>query len=297
MSDEQITTLSRLEALVEDIESDINNARQSKSDIPPDNASNSSDISQNGRSASSKATDPRIADKVIDITRHPLGQRSWLPDAVLKNADSKFEGLSDEIWDRLTKELNQVRPMSDSSLASKTPDSKDSFPSPEKSTAASQNVSDIAQSDTASPESALSSSPAKSQIIETDADEGENQDSAHSEVHSSHEDRGAQKLDDIQKRIDSYWEKHTPKPNTAAHSLGAVLSLGFVMAAVLYSAYLIGQELVSRSGQSWLLPLCLIIGMAAGFYIGFTLLHPLIKKAPQEKNAAPSKGTAGDKKP
>ncbi|MDO5295916.1 MAG: AtpZ/AtpI family protein [bacterium] len=276
MSDEQITTLSRLEALIEDIESDIDNSSLAKSDISPDNASNSSGSPKNGGSANGKPTDTHLADKVIDITRHPLGKRSWLPDTVLKNADSKFEGLSDEIWDRLTKELDQVRPMSDGPMTSNTLSSElsseDSSVFSEKPDATSQNVSDIVESDTASPTPAPSEAP------------------------SAHEDRDAQKLDDIQKRIDSYWEKHTPKPNTAAHSLGAVLSLGFVMAAVLYSAYLIGQELVSRSGQSWLLPLCLIIGMAAGFYIGFTLLHPLIKKAPQEKKAAPSSDTAGDKK-
>ena len=78
-----------------------------------------------------------------------------------------------------------------------------------------------------------------------------------------------------------------------------MLSLGFIMAVVLYGAYLIGMELVRRSGQGWLLPLCLIIGMISGFYIGFNLLYPLIKQASKEqpKRAGGGRTEAGTAQP
>ena len=261
MSDEQTNTLARLEALVDEIESELAGGA---SDSPK---SDDADITDSPHSHV-RETDIK-SDNVIDIAQHPLGRRSWLPDAVLNDADSRFAGLTDEIWDKLTEELHQVKPVSDIQPAS------------DMTLSAEGTVSD-GTDNTGTP----SDLPAEhtSAAAETKCDL------------KMPADPDAQKLADIQQRIDRYWEKHTVKTGSMGKSLGVVLSLGFIMAAVLYGAYLIGMELVRRSGQGWLLPLCLIVGMAAGFYLGFTLLYPLIKHSAKEQPAAKAAQAAREKK-
>lgn len=256
MSDEQSNALVRLDKLVEEIESELADAESDISDSCLTDISDTTpdDVNQTDAVKTGKP----VSGKVIDIAEHPLGQRSWLPDAVLSQAEQKFTGLTDEIWERLTQELNQVKPTSDNAPQS-----------------------DINTSD---------------DIKETAAEEpsaGETQDSGSSDSQEAvknqppADDADAQKLQDIQERIDRYWDKHRPKSNETARSLGMALSLGFIMAAVLYGSYLTGTELVKRSGQGWLLPFCLIAGAAAGFYIGFMLLHPLVKDGKEKHRPAP----------
>lgn len=94
------------------------------------------------------------------------------------------------------------------------------------------------------------------------------------------------KLDEIQERIDKYWDKTTPKANSTTRYVSAVMSLGFVVVGVLYSAYILGGELVNRTGQGWWLIVCLILGMFVSFYVGFILLYPLARAGQIKKSGS-----------
>ncbi|MBQ7568120.1 hypothetical protein IJT17_04870 [bacterium] len=246
MSDKDLNAFARLEALVDDIENELGGADNTESSAeqpasaPKDGPS--SDIS---------------SDKIIDIVRHPRAASRILPDITLAEAESKYAGLTDEIWDRLAEQLSEIKPdFAPANPPSTAPDTSSDTPSD--------------MSETASDMSETNDTPGKTPELGP-------QDEELSALLAGSD----QKMESIQRRIDSYWEKHTHKPSNLGASLGFGLSFGFIMVAVLYCAYLLGTELIQRTGQNFWLPLCLILGMIAGFAIGFTLLAPLLRRKQQ----------------
>ncbi len=87
------------------------------------------------------------------------------------------------------------------------------------------------------------------------------------------------------------------KGNPTARALGAVLSVGFIMVAALYAAFHIGRELTERGGQTWIMPLSLILGMLAGFWVCFILLRPLVRQPfPEDNPKSEAESNSGDDK-
>ena len=280
-------SFDKLDAAVEAIEADVANNRipmpssdtmsEEGSDIATNQTSDialdlTSDIAPSPRSnfAKNKASDlDRMSDptidalsdsKIIDLSERLSQNR--MSEADLERAETILEGLSSDIWREISEELNQAKPSLQNLHQNASEGSVVTKPSTGDSGRNSKAKQPIFNADSLAP----GSEPEVPLAIRKQI-----------EAFEAERDASKAKLEEIQKGIDAYWIKYSPKPNPTARALGAVLSLGFVVVAVLYASYWLGTMLVNHTGQGWLLPCCLVVGMLSGFYMGFILLAPVIK--------------------
>lgn len=307
------TPFAKLDAAVDAIEADV---AQGKIPLTsPDSKSEStSDIrSDNMSDASPRWGTAPILDrdsKVIDLSEH-LNKKK-LTDAELDQAEAYLEGLSSEIWREINDDLSQVRPalhslhretdgqtdnkfdtMSDTTLETTSGassssqsdpkyDNRPNQPGDKEAVLDSIQKAILAEDEETEPTGSQSAASTGGQAPDN-ADDGEPEIELPLAVRQRFAELEAQKaasearLEEIKKDLDNYWVKYAPKPNPAARALGVVLSLGFVVVTVLYASYWLGTQIVARTGQGWAMPVCLIVGMLAGFYMGFILLAPIIK--------------------
>lgn len=84
--------------------------------------------------------------------------------------------------------------------------------------------------------------------------------------------------EELKARIDEF--KRGPKKDSSMRALGLVFSLGVTVIATLYGSYVIGSYLDRQNGSSMYLPIALLLGAAAGFWVGWLLLKPLLRDQP-----------------
>lgn len=236
-------SFDKLDAAVEAIEADI--AKSKASDL---------------NSKSDPTIDALSDSRIIDLSERLSQNR--MSEADLERAETILEGLSSDIWREISEELNQAKPSLQNLHQNASEGSIATKPAGEGNSRTDTSKQPIFNADSLAPGSEPEVPPAIRKQIE---------------AFEAERDASKAKLEEIQKGIDAYWIKYSPKPNPTARALGAVLSLGFVVVAVLYASYWLGTMLVNRTGQGWLLPFCLVVGMLSGFYMGFILLAPVIK--------------------
>lgn len=84
--------------------------------------------------------------------------------------------------------------------------------------------------------------------------------------------------EELKARIDEL--KRARKKDSGLGAIGIVMSLGVTFIATLYGSFVIGNHLVKETGSSVYLPVSLLLGSAAGFWVGFLLLKPLLRDKP-----------------
>lgn len=81
--------------------------------------------------------------------------------------------------------------------------------------------------------------------------------------------------EDLKRRLDEL--KKVRKKDSSLSALGLVFSLGVTFIAVMYGSFVLGSHLDRQFGSSLYLPICLLAGAAAGFWIGYLLMKPLLR--------------------
>ena len=82
--------------------------------------------------------------------------------------------------------------------------------------------------------------------------------------------------EDLQRRIERFKQRRKPDPGLG-RAVALVLSLGVTFVTVMYGSFLLGSELDRRGGTTWCLPVALLLGAAAGFWVGYLLIRPLLR--------------------
>ena len=83
--------------------------------------------------------------------------------------------------------------------------------------------------------------------------------------------------EDLQARIEQFKRRRKPDPGFG-RAVALVVSLGVTFVTVMYGSFLLGTEIDRRQGTTWCLPVALLLGAAAGFWVGYLLIRPLLRE-------------------
>lgn len=93
---------------------------------------------------------------------------------------------------------------------------------------------------------------------------------------SDAEERSPEELQERIERLRASQERSSDK-KSLAHAMVFFMSMGVSMAGAIYGGYVIGSWLDHRTGASFYLPICLLLGVAGGAMIVWQLLKPMLK--------------------
>lgn len=82
--------------------------------------------------------------------------------------------------------------------------------------------------------------------------------------------------EELQERIEAFQRKQRPDPGFG-RAVALVTSLGVTFIAVMYGSFVLGTEIQRRTGSSSALAVSLLLGAAAGAWLGYLLLRPLLR--------------------